>query len=230
MPNPHDEAAERSFARLSLAGRLAPDNEETQVTPGANAIGAADKRADDGLPTHRAAAKHDRHGARSRARPVQGQRAALHGRHVSVGQHEEARRDRRARHVGSRSLWRARPAGVRHRAGPRGDREDLLRHRDGDARRGRRADPRHRDLRARCDPRANSAEGRLRRLHPGGVHDRAACRHRCRELPHQRRHQGRPRHPQRHQDADQPRRRSRHVRGLHAGSTAGPAAKASAAC
>ena len=48
------------------------------------------------------------------------------------------------------------------------------------------------------------AKGRLRRLHPGRLHDRAARRHRRGQLPDQRRHQRRPRHSQRHQDADQP--------------------------
>ena len=143
-------------------------------------------------------------------------RAKVHGRHVSLGKHEEARRDRRARHVGAGRIWRPRPAGVRYRAAARGDRQDLLRDRDGDARRGRRADPRDRDLRAREHSRADPSQGRLRRLHVGGLHDRAACRHRCRELPDQRRHQGRPRHPQRHQDADQPGQGGRHVRHLHA--------------
>ena len=146
----------------------------------ARGIRGGGERADDGLPTHRAAAQHDRHRARSRPGPVQGQCATLHGRHLPLGQHEEARRNRRARHVGAGTIWRARPAGVRYRADPRGNCKDLLRHRDGDARRGRRPDPRHRDLRARRDPPADFAQSRLRRLHPGSLHDRTACRHRRR--------------------------------------------------
>ena len=50
----------------------------------------------------------------------------------------------------------ARPAGARHRAGARGDRQGLLRHRDGGAGRGRRADPHHRHLRAGADQAAAS--------------------------------------------------------------------------
>ncbi len=45
-------------------------------------------------------------------------------------------------------VWRPWPAGVRHGAGARGDRKNLLRDRDGHPRRGRCADPRHRGLRA----------------------------------------------------------------------------------
>ena len=52
-----------------------------------------------------------------------------------------------------------RPAGIRHRAGARGDREDLLRDGDGHAGRGRRADTRDRDLRAR----SHQASGSCRR-------------------------------------------------------------------
>src|ERR1700716_2269875 len=43
-------------------------------------------------------------------------------------------------------------------------------------------------LRSRHHSRANSSEGRLRRLHIGHLHDRAARRHRRGELPHERRH------------------------------------------
>ena len=79
---------------------------------------------------------------------------------LPVGEHEAARRTRRARHVGAGGIWRPRPAGLRHRADPRGDRQGLLRHRDGGARRGRRADPRHRALRARGDQATASCRGR----------------------------------------------------------------------
>jgi len=49
---------------------------------------------------------------------------------------------------------------------------------------------RDRDLRSQEYSRANSSEGRLRRLHLGCLHDRAARRHRRGELPDERRHQG----------------------------------------
>ena len=98
--------------------------------------------------------------ARPRAERVPRARAALHGRHLPVGEHEAARRIGRARHGGAGGIWRARAAGLRHRAGARGDRQGLLRDRDGGAGRGRRADPHHLDLRA------------------GGDQARASCR-RC---------------------------------------------------
>ena len=71
------------------------------------------------------------------------------GRHVSVGEHARARRPRRARHGGAGGIWRPRRHRARHRAGARGDRQGLLRHRHGGARRGRGADADHRDLCAR---------------------------------------------------------------------------------
>ena len=141
--------------------------------------------------------------------------AALDGRHVPLGEHAQARRTRRAGHVGAGGIRRPRPAHPRHRADPGGDRESLLRHRDGHARRGRRADPRHRPLRPAVDPRPHSPPRGQRRLHAGDLHDRAACRHRRRQLSHQCAHRRRPRHPERHQDADQPRPRGRHVHRLH---------------
>src|SRR5512140_315027 len=84
-----------------------------------------------GLPAQRTAAADGRRGARPRSGGVQGQRAKIHGWDVSLGEHEEARRYRRPRHVGPRAIWRARLAGLRYGAGARGDREDLLCYRDG---------------------------------------------------------------------------------------------------
>ena len=168
-----------------------------------------------GLPYQRAATRNGRLGARTRAVGIQAHRPALDGRHVPLGEHAQARRARRAGHVGAGGIRRPRPADPRHRADPGGDRESLLRHRDGHARRGRRADPRDRPLRPRGDPRPHPAASGQRRLHAGDLHDRAACRHRRRQLPHQRPHRRRPRHPERHQDADQPRARGRHVHRVH---------------
>src|SRR5215472_15286923 len=93
-------------------------------------------RTGNGFSTHGTAAAHGGHGARAGAGRIQGQRAEIHGRHVPLGQHEEARRDRGARHVGSRGIWRPWPAGVRYGAAARGDCEDLLRHRHGHPWRG----------------------------------------------------------------------------------------------
>ena len=61
------------------------------------------------------------------------------------------------------------------------------------------------------DPRPHPPPRGRRRLHAGDLHDRAARRHRCRQLPHQRAHRRRPSHPEGHQDTDQPRARGRHV-------------------
>ena len=98
------------------------------------------------------------------------------------------------------------PAGPRHRAGPRGDRQGLLRDRDGGAGRGRRADPGHRPLRARGDqasascPRVVSGDCMLAicMTEPHAGTDVANYRTNAA-------HRRRPRHPERRQDADQPR-------------------------
>ncbi len=164
-----------------------------------------------GLPHQPGATPDGRLGARPGAIRVQGHRRPLDGRQLPLGEHEEARRTGRSRHVGARGIRRPRPADPRHRADPRGNRQGLLRHRDGGAGRGRRADPRDRPLRPRRDSASASCHGRQRRLHAGDLHDRTACRHRRRQLPHQRAHRRRPRHPEGHQDADQPRAGGRHV-------------------
>ena len=130
---------------------------------------------------------------------------ALDGRHVSLGEHEEAGRPWRARHVGAGGIRRPWPADPGHRADPGGNRQGRLRDRDGGAGRGRRANPGDRPLCSGIDPGAHSAARGQRRLHPRGVHDGAACRHRCRELPHQHAGVERPDHPERHQNPDQPR-------------------------
>src|ERR1700739_1285861 len=64
-----------------------------------------------GFSTHRRAAAHGGHGARACAGRIQGQRAEIYGWHIPVGEHEEARRDRGARHVGSRGIWRGAAGG-----------------------------------------------------------------------------------------------------------------------
>ena len=121
-------------------------------------------------------------------------------------------------------------AGVRHRADPRGDRQGLLRHRDGGAGRGRRADPDHLDLRARGDQAAHPAGGVQRRVPAGDLHDRARCRHRRRQLQDQCRPCRQQAAAQRGQDPDQPRRGGRHGSSSSPGSTRSRAARASAAC
>ena len=80
---------------------------------------------------------------------------------------------RRARHGGAGGLWRLGLRRLRHRAGARGDRQGLLRHRDGGAGRGRRADPHHRDLRAGADQAAHPAGRVHAAMHPRDLHDRA---------------------------------------------------------
>ncbi len=65
---------------------------------------------------------------------------------------------------------------------------------------------------------------------PRRLHDRAACRHRRRELQDEHRHQGRQAGAQRREDADQPRRRGAGGSSSSAASTSSRAATASAAC
>ena len=85
-------------------------------------------------------------------------------------------------------------------------------------------------LRAREHEAGHPAQGVLRRIAARGVHDRAARRHRRRELSDQHDDQGRPRDGEGRQDADQPGRRSRVVRRVQPHRRHSPAATASAAC
>ena len=161
---------------------------------------------------------------------LQGARDPLPRRHLARGEHEAARRDRRARHVGAAGIRRLRARHPRHRAGARGNRQGVLRDGDGGAGRARRADARHLHLRAGTDQAAHPAARRDRRSDPRHLHDRAQRRHRRAELHHQHRRQGRPRGRERREDADLARRHRRDVRRLHARQQGARARRASAAC